>query len=104
LGRGPEYFDVDAIDRIAEQLERDQGRFSTLLMGVIESAPFQKRRTSAGAPGPPQPKPAPRSKKTSLLPGPSLGSGRVTPLLSPHRWVKLNEPEWFFIPRTPGEP
>jgi len=47
LGRGPEYYDVEAIDRIVEQLERDQGRFSTLLMGVIESAPFQKRRTSA---------------------------------------------------------
>jgi hypothetical protein len=47
LGRGPEYFDVEAIDRIAEQLERDQGRFSTLLLGVIESAPFQKRRTAA---------------------------------------------------------
>ena len=47
LGRGPEYYDVEATDRIVEQLERDQGRFSTLLMGVIESAPFQKRRTSA---------------------------------------------------------
>jgi PAS domain-containing protein len=44
LGRGLEFYDVEAIDRIVEQLERDQGRFSTLLMGVIESAPFQKRR------------------------------------------------------------
>jgi hypothetical protein len=47
LGRGPEYYDVETIDRIVEQLERDQGRFSTLLTGVIESAPFQKRRTIA---------------------------------------------------------
>ena len=39
----------EAIDRIVEQLEREDGRFSALLMGVIESAPFQKRRiNSAG--------------------------------------------------------
>jgi hypothetical protein len=63
LGRGPEYFDLEAIDRIVEQLERDQGRFSTLLMGVIESAPFQKRRTG---PGPADPAP-PKGKKTSTL-------------------------------------
>src|SRR5262249_33852265 len=44
LGRGPELYDVETIDRIVEPLERDQGRFSTLLMGVIESAAFQKRR------------------------------------------------------------
>jgi hypothetical protein len=48
LGRGPEYYDEETIGRIAEQLERDQGRFSTLLMGIIESAPFQRRRHSAG--------------------------------------------------------
>jgi len=62
LGRGPEYYDVEAIDRIVEQLERDQGRFSTLLMGVIESAPFQKRRTSAIAADAPQSKSAPKAK------------------------------------------
>jgi hypothetical protein len=44
LGRGPEYYDVESIDRIVERLEREHGRFSALLMGVIESAPFQKRR------------------------------------------------------------
>jgi hypothetical protein len=47
LGRGPEFYDVEAIDCIVEQLESDQGRFSALLMGVIESAPFQKRRNTA---------------------------------------------------------
>lgn len=47
LGRGPEYYDEETIGRIAEKLERDQGRFSTLLMGIIESAPFQKRRNAA---------------------------------------------------------
>jgi hypothetical protein len=44
LGRGLEYHDEHTVDRIVEQLERDQGKFSTLLMGVINSAPFQKQR------------------------------------------------------------
>ncbi len=67
LGRGPEYFDVEAMDRIAGQLERDQGRFSTLLMGIIESAPFQKRRINA-VPAPLiQPKLGPTDQKTSFL-------------------------------------
>ena len=44
LGRGLEYGDVETVDRIVNRLEQDTGRFSTLLLGVIESAPFQKER------------------------------------------------------------
>jgi hypothetical protein len=44
LGRGLEYPDVETVDRIVDRLDRDGGRFSALLMGVIESAPFQQRR------------------------------------------------------------
>jgi hypothetical protein len=44
LGRGLEYYDVESVDRIVADLERDDGRFSTLLMGVIDSAPFQRQR------------------------------------------------------------
>jgi hypothetical protein len=44
LGRGLEYYDVETVDRIVEQLDREQGRFSSLLTGVIHSAPFQQRR------------------------------------------------------------
>lgn len=44
LGRGLEYYDEHTVDQIAERLDREQGKFSALLMGVIESAPFQKRR------------------------------------------------------------
>jgi hypothetical protein len=44
LGRGLEYYDVETVDRIVEKLSRENGRFSVLLSGVIESAPFQKRR------------------------------------------------------------
>jgi hypothetical protein len=44
LGRGLEFYDVATVDNIVADLEKDGGRFNTLLMGIIESAPFQKRR------------------------------------------------------------
>ena len=42
LGRGLEYYDVESVDRIVAGLDGNDGRFSTLLMGVIDSAPFQR--------------------------------------------------------------
>jgi hypothetical protein len=47
LGRGLEYDDVQTEDQIVDQLEKNNGKFSALLMGVIESAPFQKSRSPA---------------------------------------------------------
>jgi hypothetical protein len=47
LGRGTEYYDVETIDGIVRDLEKADGRFSAMLIGVIESAPFQKMRTEA---------------------------------------------------------
>jgi hypothetical protein len=47
LGRGLEYYDVETVDQIVQKLQDNDGRFSALLTGVIESAPFQKRRNSA---------------------------------------------------------
>ena len=44
LGRGTEYYDVPTVDKIVEDLTRKGGAFSTLLMGVIESVPFQQQR------------------------------------------------------------
>ena len=44
LGRGLDYHDVETVDRIVDKLDHDGGRFSTLLLGVIDSAPFQKQR------------------------------------------------------------
>jgi Protein of unknown function (DUF1592)/Protein of unknown function (DUF1588)/Protein of unknown function (DUF1585)/Protein of unknown function (DUF1587)/Protein of unknown function (DUF1595)/Planctomycete cytochrome C len=44
VGRGMEYYDVPTVDKIVENLDRNNGRFSALLMGVINSAPFQERR------------------------------------------------------------
>jgi hypothetical protein len=44
LGRSVEYYDVHTIDQITGQLFREGGRMSVLLLGVIESAAFQKQR------------------------------------------------------------
>ena len=48
LGRGLDYYDVEAVDRIVEQLEKNDGRFSVLLAGIVDSTPFQERRNIAG--------------------------------------------------------
>ena len=44
LGRGLEYYDVETEDRIVNDLKKNDGRFSVLLAGIIESSPFQKSR------------------------------------------------------------
>ena len=49
IGRGPEYYDVETIDQIVKRLDDNDGRISALLLGVIDSAPFQKMRTQATA-------------------------------------------------------
>ncbi len=51
LGRGMEYHDTHALDDIVDRLQREDGRFSALLLGVIESAPFQKRRADQASVG-----------------------------------------------------
>ena len=45
LGRGVEYYDAPAIRAIAGAAAADGHRFSTLILGVIKSPPFQMRRT-----------------------------------------------------------
>jgi hypothetical protein len=44
LGRGLDYYDVQTVDQIVDQLEKAGGRPSALLAGLVESAPFQKTR------------------------------------------------------------
>ena len=44
LGRGLEAPDRCAVDEIVKTLEADHYRFSTLIMAIIKSDPFQKRR------------------------------------------------------------
>jgi hypothetical protein len=48
-GRGLEYYDTETVDRIVQRLAAEDGRFSALLTGIIESAPFQKERRQANA-------------------------------------------------------
>ena len=57
LGRGLEYYDVATVDTLVERLQKSNGRPSTLLTGIIESAPFQKTRafTPAKNPNPAEP-------------------------------------------------
>lgn len=55
LGRGLDYNDVVTVDGIVDRLERENGRPSALLSGIIESAPFQKRRQQVAVEGPSAP-------------------------------------------------
>src|SRR5262245_19849340 len=52
LGRGLEYYDVAAVDRIVSQLAETGGKPSALLLGLVESAPFQRRRAAGVEPTP----------------------------------------------------
>ena len=49
LGRGLEPSDAVTVDRIAEHVAADGGRFSTLLAALVESPPFQTRRGDDGS-------------------------------------------------------
>lgn len=51
IGRGVEPFDQPAVDRVAADLRKDDAKFTTLILGIIRSAPFQLRRgdTTASA-------------------------------------------------------
>jgi hypothetical protein len=44
LGRGLEYYDEYTVDQIVHQLDQQDGRFSVLLGGIVDSAPFQRQR------------------------------------------------------------
>ena len=45
LGRGVEYYDAPAVRKIVSDAERDDYRFSALILGIVESLPFQMRST-----------------------------------------------------------
>lgn len=44
LGRGTENYDEPAVDLIVQRLEKSDDRFSALIMGVVDSLPFENRR------------------------------------------------------------
>lgn len=45
LGRGLEYYDKCAVDKIVAKMKQDNYRFSTLLTEIVLSEPFQKKGT-----------------------------------------------------------
>jgi hypothetical protein len=59
LGRGVEYYDMPTVDKIVARLDQTDGKFEELLLGVVESAPFEERR--------PVPNPLTPEAKTAMV-------------------------------------
>jgi hypothetical protein len=45
LGRGVESYDAPAIRQVVRQAQADRYRFSALVLGIVNSTPFQMRKT-----------------------------------------------------------
>jgi hypothetical protein len=48
LGRGLEYYDKCAVDEISKNLAKKKYKFSSLILEVVRSTPFQKKRGEEG--------------------------------------------------------
>lgn len=46
LGRGLEHYDIGTVDALVEQANQQDGRLKAIVLAVIESAPFQRRRAA----------------------------------------------------------
>jgi putative transposase len=44
LGRGVEYYDAPAVRKIVHEAQAKDFRFSTIILGIVNSAPFTMRR------------------------------------------------------------
>lgn len=44
IGRGVEYYDSTTIEQLTRRMEENAGSLRELIQGIVESAPFQKRR------------------------------------------------------------
>ena len=47
LGRSVEYYDMPVVRAIVRDAARDNYRFSSIVMGIVRSAPFQMRKASS---------------------------------------------------------
>jgi len=47
LGRGVEYYDAPAVRSILRDAAPQDYRFSSLILGIVKSAPFQMRRSDS---------------------------------------------------------
>ena len=45
LGRGLEHYDLPAVRQIRRETVRGEGRFSAMVLAIVNSVPFQMRRT-----------------------------------------------------------
>ena len=46
LGRSVEHYDMPAVRQIVRDAARDNYRFSSIVMGIVKSAPFQMRKSA----------------------------------------------------------
>ena len=46
LGRSVEHYDMPAVRQIVRDAARDNYRFSSIVMGIVKSAPFQMRKAA----------------------------------------------------------
>ena len=49
LGRATEYYDAPAVRTIEREAASDDYRFSSLILGIVRSTPFQMRRAPASS-------------------------------------------------------
>jgi hypothetical protein len=59
LGRGVEYQDMPLVRAIARDVAHQDNRFSTLVLAIVRSAPFQTNTKAVGDPAEP-----PRAART----------------------------------------
>ena len=45
LGRGVEYYDAPAVRKVVQESRSQDFRFSSFILGVVNSTPFQMRRS-----------------------------------------------------------
>ena len=46
LGRGVESYDGPAVRKIVRDAAKDRYRFSSIILGIVKSVPFQMRKSS----------------------------------------------------------
>ena len=47
LGRGVEYYDAPAVRKIVRDAAANRYRFSSIILGIVKSTPFQMRRSAS---------------------------------------------------------
>jgi hypothetical protein len=108
LGRGLDPTDAPTVDDITARLVADDGKFSTLLMAVIESPPFQTRRGDDGqersSPRNAVPEPPPLEQRRPRVTMRDLLEAREAQESTPRRGRRTPAPEPAQAPTPPENP